>query len=328
MLAYRHAFHAGNHADVFKHAVMLYCLDYLQQKPGALQVVDTHAGAGLYSPEARLVRDKAEFNTGLGRLWPMKREGMPALVADYLEAVSVFNPEPTLTCIPGSPVLLVSRLREKDLLRAFEVHPTDFPLLESALADYGRRVKAEKADGFERLRGLLPPVSRRGFVVIDPPFELKGDYAKTMSCLRDGLGRFATGCFLVWIPMLQRFEVERFLRQSAALPVDDKLLISLRVRSPLQDGLGLLGSHLLVINPPFGLEAACRQALPWLVRQLGQDDSAHFEIQTLKADPSPLTDRHLPSAGRGPGAVLDRKPKPARAPAKPRIARARPTNKP
>lgn len=282
MLAYRHAFHAGNHADVFKHAVMLYCLDYLQQKPGAIQVVDTHAGAGLYSPEAKLVRDKSEFNTGLGRLWPMKRESMPRLIQDYMEAVSAFNPGEPLTCIPGSPVLLANQLREKDLLRAFELHPTDFPLLEQALEGYGRRVKAEKADGFERLKGLLPPVSRRGFVVMDPPFELKSDYTKATQAIRDGLTRFATGCYLIWLPMVQRFEVERFLRQAAAFPATDKLLISLRVRAPLQDGLGLMGSHLVVINPPFGLDAACREALPWLVKQLGQDNTAGFEISRLQ----------------------------------------------
>lgn len=278
MLAYRHAFHAGNHADVVKHMVLLYCMDYLQQKVAPILVVDTHAGAGHYAPESRLVRDKSELNTGLGRLWPMKREGMPQLVHTYLAAVAASNSGPALTCIPGSPLLIAQRLRDRDGLRAFELHPTDYPHLKETLSGFGRRVSAEKADGFERLKALLPPVSRRGLVLMDPSFEMKSDYNKAMQAIRDGVARFATGCFVIWVPMIQRFEVERFVRQAASLPVGEVLVISLRVRTSLADGLGLMGSHLIVLNPPFGLKEACEQALPWLVRQLGQDASAGFNL--------------------------------------------------
>jgi 23S rRNA (adenine2030-N6)-methyltransferase len=300
MLAYRHAFHAGNHADVLKHAVALYCLDYLQQKPVALTVVDTHAGAGRYAVDARLVRDKAEFQTGVGRLWPMKSTGMPDLLRRYLEAVREVQqemqedaptPDATLQWIPGSPLLLARALRPLDSLRAYELHPTDHPILEDTLRPFGRKVKAFKADGFEALKSALPPISRRGLVLMDPSFELKTDYDKAIACLRDALARFSSGCYVIWLPMVQRFEVDRFVRQAMVLPVQNRLHLALRVRDPLKDGLGLMGSHLIVLNPPFGLQEACQQALPWLVKQLGQDASAGFELLT-EAKP------FVPAAGR------------------------------
>ena len=279
MLAYRHAFHAGNHADVLKHAIALYCLDYLQQKPVALTVVDTHAGAGRYAVDARLVRDKAEFQTGVGRLWPMKDASMPALVRDYMAQIRLANTE-QLQWLPGSPLLLAQRLRPIDSLRACEIHPTDHPILEETLAPFGRKVKALKSDGFSQLKAALPPISRRALVLMDPSFEIKTDYDKAIAALRDAVSRFASGCYVIWLPMLQRFAVDRFVRQVMSMPVANKLHVAFRVRDPLKDGLGLMGSHVIVLNPPYGLEQACREAMPWLVKQLGQDASADFELLT------------------------------------------------
>jgi 23S rRNA (adenine2030-N6)-methyltransferase len=277
MLAYRHAFHAGNHADVLKHAIALYCLDYLQQKPVALTVVDTHAGAGRYAADARLVRDKAEYQTGVGRLWPMKDAGMPALIRDYMTQIRLANTE-QLQWLPGSPLLLAQQLRPIDSLRACEIHPTDHPILQETLAPFGRKVKALKSDGFAQLKAALPPISRRALVLMDPSFEIKTDYDKAIAALRDAVARFASGCYVIWLPMLQRFEVDRFVRQVMNMPVANKLHVAFRVRDPLKDGLGLMGSHVIVLNPPYGLEQACREAMPWLVKQLGQDASASFEL--------------------------------------------------
>jgi 23S rRNA (adenine2030-N6)-methyltransferase len=279
MLAYRHAFHAGNHADVLKHAVALFCLDYLQQKPVALTVVDTHGGAGRYTVDARLVRDKAEFQTGVGRLWPMKDAGMPALVRRYMTEVRQINDD-QLQWIPGSPLLLAQGLRPIDSLRACEIHPTDYPLLQETLSPFGRKVKALKSDGFDQLKAALPPISRRALVLMDPSFEIKTDYDKAIAALRDAVTRFASGCYVIWLPMLQRFAVDRFVRQVMSMPVANKLHVAFRVRDPLKDGLGLMGSHVIVLNPPYGLEQACREAMPWLVKQLGQDASANFELLT------------------------------------------------
>ncbi|MEY3572299.1 MAG: hypothetical protein RJA77_214 [Pseudomonadota bacterium] len=279
MLSYRHAFHVGNHADVLKHSVLLYCLDYLQQKDTPFLSVDTHAGAGQYARETKLVRGKDELNTGLGRLWPMHRAGMPDLIQRYLEAISEAQPtQDALTVLPGSPLLIARQLRVTDSLRAFEIHPTDFPLLAETLSGRGRRIKAEKADGFEQLKGLLPCPSRRALVLIDPPYEMKSDYIKATHAMREALQRQSNATLLLWVPMLARFEVERILRQAFAIPDVECLRVSLKVKRPLADGLGLTGSHMLVFNPPFGLQEACKAAMPWLVQQLGQDDQAAWEI--------------------------------------------------
>lgn len=277
MLAYRHAFHAGNHADVLKHAIALYCLDYLQQKPVGLTVVDTHAGAGRYSVDAKLVRDKAEYQTGVGRLWPMKDANMPGLIRDYMAQIRLVNDE-QLQCLPGSALMLAQQLRPIDSLRACEIHPTDHPILQETLAPFGRKVKALKSDGFVQLKAALPPISRRALVLMDPSFEIKTDYDKAIAALRDAVARFASGCYVIWLPMLQRFEIDRFVRQVMNMPVANKLHVAFRVRDPLKDGLGLMGSHVIVLNPPYGLEQACREAMPWLVKQLGQDASASFEL--------------------------------------------------
>jgi len=277
MLAYRHAFHAGNHADVLKHAIALYCLDYLQQKPVGLTVVDTHAGAGRYSVDAKLVRDKAEYQTGVGRLWPMKDANMPGLIRDYMAQIRLVNDE-QLQYLPGSALMLAQQLRPIDSLRACEIHPTDHPILQETLAPFGRKVKALKSDGFVQLKAALPPISRRALVLMDPSFEIKTDYDKAITALRDAVARFASGCYVIWLPMLQRFEVDRFVRQVMNMPVANKLHVAFRVRDPLKDGLGLMGSHVIVLNPPYGLEQACREAMPWLVKQLGQDASASFEL--------------------------------------------------
>lgn len=279
MLSYRHAFHIGNHADVLKHAVLLYCLDYLQQKDTPFLAVDTHAGAGQYAREAKLVRGKDELNTGLGRLWPMHRAGMPGIVQRYLQAIEQAQPDrSTLSLLPGSPLLIAQELRPTDGLRAFEIHPTDFPLLAETLSGRGRRVRAEKADGFEQLKGLLPSPSRRALVLMDPPYEMKSDYIKTTHAMREALTRQSNTTLLIWVPMLARFEVERLLRQAFAIPDVECLRVSLKVKRPLADGLGLTGSHMLVFNPPFGLQEACKAAMPWLVQQLGQDDQAAWEM--------------------------------------------------
>ena len=260
MLAYRHAFHAGNHADVIKHAVMLYCLDYLQKKPSPVLVIDTHAGSGQYRVGEPLMR------------FEKKGEGVPPLIEGYLQEVRRLNTGTRLERIPGSPLLLAERLRAKDLLHAFELHPSDFSHLGQALGGYGRRVKAHHANGFEAPKALLPNVSKRALVVIDPSYELRTDYAKAWACTKEILQRMAHTVVLVWMPMIQRFELQRFLAQLQGLEAE-RLQIDLRVRPPQEDGLGLMGSHLMVMNPPYGLKEACDQALPWLVRALASPDA-------------------------------------------------------
>ncbi len=272
MFAYRHAFHAGNHADVLKHITLIETLRLMQQKEAPIWVIDTHAGAGLYTLQSALVRDKAEWPTGIGRLWGDTHQAES--IQRYLEVIAAFNPKKKLTHYPGSPLIARHLLREDDRLRAFEMHPSDIGPLQTALKGEPRRLKAERKDGFQQLRALLPPTSRRGLILIDPPYEMRQDYQHVITALKEGLARFATGVYLIWYPEIARFQVDRLLRQISGLPIQEVLHVRLTVRSALKDGLGLKGSGMVVINPPYGLKAILDETLPELTKLLGQDRQA------------------------------------------------------
>lgn len=278
MFAYRHAFHAGNHADVFKHVALVSLLRLMQKKENPFLVVDTHAGAGLYTLNSALVRDKAEWSSGIGKLWACA--SWPDPIARYLDLVKSFNKSGRLTHYPGSPVLIQQLLRPDDRLRAFEMHPSDIGPLQATLKGAPRQVKAERKDGFHQLRALLPPPSRRGLILIDPPYEMRADYSHVIQALKEALARFATGVYVLWYPKVGRFQVDRLLRQVTGLPIQEVLHATLTVRGPLKDGLGLQGSGLVVINPPFGLEAELEIALPVLTRTLAQDARASYRVRS------------------------------------------------
>jgi 23S rRNA (adenine2030-N6)-methyltransferase len=259
-----------------------------------VMVVDSHAGSGLYRIGEALMRGRGEFPTGLAKLWPYRTAQMPELVQDYLQFVAGFNSSRSLEWLPGSPVMLARSLRSHDLLYAYEMHPSDHPLLQTNLSDYGRRVKSFRSDGFQSVMSLLPTVSKRAMFLVDPPYEDKRDYERTFVMVRDGLQRMSNTCFVVWIPMIARYDVERLLKRLQAL-AGEKLRIDLCVQPAALDGLGLTGSHVLVFNPPFGLQALCDEALPWLFKKLVQTplDQAkkrgvlapHFKVSLLPSQP-------------------------------------------
>lgn len=280
MFSYRHAFHAGNHADVLKHAVFVHILDYFNQKESPYWVVDTHAGAGIYDLAGDWASQNAEYVDGLDRL--LGAAGMPPLVETYLRAVQDFNPDGVANYYPGSPWLALRVLREHDRLRLFEKHPTEAGVLRDNLAAMPRaarkQTQIQDTDGFDGLRALLPPPTRRGVIIIDPSYEDKADYRRTLGVVNDGIKRFATGCFLVWYPLVQRVEPLDLARSLERLPVRNWLHASLTVRKPAADGLGLHGSGVFVINPPWTLHSALEQALPWLRQRLAQDDRARYTL--------------------------------------------------
>src|SRR5688572_21474291 len=197
MLAYRHACHAGNHADVLKHVVFTRVLRYLNQKDKPYRLVDTHAGAGGYSLEGQYAQKKAEYAEGIGRLW--ERDDLPEAVADYLSCVREFNPDGRLAQYPGSPAFAQMLLRPQDQLRLFELHNTDHRILASYLGET-KGVQVFNADGFDGLKGHLPPPSRRGLVLMDPSYEGHNDYGRVIASLREALLRFAEGVYMVWYP--------------------------------------------------------------------------------------------------------------------------------
>lgn len=279
MFSYRHAFHAGNHADVLKHATLLHILDHFNAKDAPYWVIDTHAGAGIYDLQDDWAQKKAEFADGIARLGD--GAAAPALAARLLEAVASFNAGGAVQRYPGSPWLALQALRDQDRLRLFEMHPSEVEVLARNLSTHPRgrtrQVAVTQADGFEGIKALLPPPTRRGLVLIDPSYEDKHDYRRTLTAIEEGLKRFATGCYAVWYPLVQRREVQTLTR---ALERLDTVWVhaALRVSRPATDGFGLYGSGMFVINPPWTLHDALADALPWLAGKLAQDNRAGHSL--------------------------------------------------
>ncbi|MDA8328815.1 MAG: 23S rRNA (adenine(2030)-N(6))-methyltransferase RlmJ [Betaproteobacteria bacterium] len=280
MLSYRHAFHAGNHADVLKHFILLQLLDYLNQKDKPYIVIDTHAGAGLYSLDTGYAQQGAEYMQGIAKLWDVPN--LPAPLQTYVAAVRQLNPQGALKAYPGSPWLALQAIRESDRLRLFELHSTDARLLHDNFAAAGRRVKVEFGDGFAGMRALLPPPSRRGLVLIDPSYEDKEDYRTVHQAIKDAMQRFATGMYAVWYPLLPRPEPQRMVDNIMRLEGVKCLDVVLQVRAPTSDGLGMYGSGMLLVNPPYTLAPMLRATLPTLVKLMGLDRTAGYRLQGSK----------------------------------------------
>ena len=277
MLSYRHAFHAGNHADVLKHFVLVQLLRYLNQKDKPWWFIDTHAGAGAYKLDSEYAKKNAEFEGGISRLW---RDGdLPAELADYVAQVQALNPGGRLRHYPGSPLIALNLARHDDHLRLFELHGTDVQLLDQNFRDAARRVAIRQADGFAELKSVLPPQPRRGLTLIDPSYEDKQDYVRVIGALKEGIARFATGMFMVWYPQIQlgtAHQLPEKLKKLAAKWLD----VSLTVHAPSPDGFGMHGSGLFIVNPPYTLAATLRETMPVLVRLLGQDAAATYSLAT------------------------------------------------
>jgi len=280
MLAYRHAFHAGNHADVLKHTVLTRVLRYMNGKDKGYRLVDTHAGAGGYSLEGRYAQKKGEFEHGVARLW--ERDDLPEAVADYLSIVRQFNPDGTLTQYPGSPGFAQMLLRAQDQLRMFELHPTDHRILASYLGTVHGAEVYDK-DGFDGLKGQVPPTTRRGVVLMDPSYEGNGDYGRVIASLRDALTRFAEGVYVVWYPQVSKLEAAQLPKRLEALAPKGWLHARLTVQQPDSMGFGLAGSGMFVINPPYTLHAELLEVMPYLTEVLGQYDGANYLLEQRAA---------------------------------------------
>ncbi len=283
MLSYRHSFHAGNHTDVLKHTVFVALLRYLAKKDKPFMCIDTHAGPVVHDLEGIYARKNKEFETGISRLWA--KLVLPPLLDDYRDQVRALNPNrEKLRHYPGSPQLALQLLRRKDALRLIELHSTESANLEKHFRDGDKRVQVTAGDGFERVLKMLPPPQRRALVLIDPSYEVKDDYAHVPATVRDALKLFATGTYMVWHPLVQRRDCARLpdalKRQCELAPTGkvDWLHVTLNVKRPAEDGFGLHGSGLFIVNPPWTLPEQLRETMPWLVDALGQDDSANFSL--------------------------------------------------
>ncbi len=277
MLSYRHAFHAGNHADVLKHFIEVQLLRYLSQKDKPFWYIDTHAGAGCYALDSGYAVQNAEYENGIARLW--SRDDLPAPLADYVALVQGINPDGELKLYPGSPLVAQALLREQDRMRLFELHPTDSEILRGNFAGQGTQVLVQTADGFGVLKSLLPPPPRRALVLIDPPYEDKQDYQRVVSSLNEGLKRFAHGVYSVWYPQLQRAEAKQLPEQLKQLPVKSWLNVVLSVQGLSEDGFGMHGSGMFILNPPWLLHGVLQEVMPYLVKHLGRDEQAVYTLE-------------------------------------------------
>lgn len=278
MLSYRHAFHAGNHADVLKHWIEVLLLQHLSAKDKPWWYIDTHAGAGLYRLTEGYAARNAEFESGIARLW--QRDDLPPAFQAYLDIVRGLNPDGALRHYPGSPWIAQALARNQDRLRLFELHPSDCPLLEENFGALGKLAQVRKEDGFSLLKSLLPPPPRRALILIDPPYEEKQDYRRVVDVLRDALKRFATGTYAVWYPRLTRLESERLPAQLKQLPASDWLHVALDVQAPAEDGFGMFGSGMFILNPPWTLKTVLEENLPFLVSVLAQNAKANFKLDS------------------------------------------------
>ena len=292
MFSYQHAFHAGNHADVLKHVVLIQTLSYAIQKEVPVFYVDTHAGSGIYSLKGAQARKSAESETGIHKLWPEKEA--PGHVADYLNLIHDMNPSGKLQYYPGSPFIAEKVLRSQDRLRLYELHPTEIQNLAKNFqelakqeqqagqrpAGRGKRVIVDRNDGFAALKAVLPPPSRRAVVLIDPPYENKMDYKKVIDSMADAMKRFPTGTYLIWYPVLQRPESQRFAERLKKTINQEWLNVTLSTGGQPLDGFGLVSSGMFVVNPPWKLADELKETMPYLVSALGNDAGADFLLET------------------------------------------------
>jgi len=278
MLSYRHAYHAGNHADVLKHLILLQIAQYMGEKPAPFWIIDTHAGAGRYALESAHASKLAEWRDGIGRLWDA--QGLPPAAANYLDFVRMLNPDGQLKHYPGSPWLARQMLREADRLRLYEMHSSDVPLLEECFKGAGRQVNVTAGDGFAGLKALLPPPPRRALVLIDPSYETKADYSNVIKALQEAMKRFPTGTYALWYPLLLKPESRQLPDRLKRLGAANWLNATLEVKAPPRDGFGMYGSGMFIINPPWTLEKTLHETLPTLATLLAQGPGARHTLES------------------------------------------------
>jgi 23S rRNA (adenine2030-N6)-methyltransferase len=266
---YRHAYHAGNFADVIKHAVLCRVLMHLRGKPGAFRVIDTHAGAGAYDLRGVEAGKTLEWRDGIGRLIGAGLDApVRALLAPYLDAVAALNPSGALAAYPGSPALARALLRSQDRLIACELEPQAVAALSRELGG-DARAKAVAIDGWTALTAYVPPKERRGLVLIDPPFEQEDEFSRLVQGLAAAHRKWPTGHYLAWYPIKNANEVAAFVRKLAGSGIAKMLRVELIVPSSAAE-TGLRGSGLIVVNPPWTLHDELNVLLPALARVLSR----------------------------------------------------------
>ena len=281
---YHHAFHAGSFADVIKHIVLARIITYLQDKPGAFRVIDTHAGAGLYDLDSDEARRGGEWLTGIARLMQARLSNESAALAKpYLDIVRAFNPKGELKAYPGSPLIARALLRPQDRLVACEIEPKARKALIAVLRR-DEQARVVDLDGWVALPAFVPPKERRGLVLIDPPFEAKDEFERLGEAFSTAFAKWPTGIYLIWYPAKNRRVTDTLAQTvarlaAAAKPPGNCLRLEFSV-APQLDGGALASTGLLIVNPPYTLQGELKTILPELEMPLGQGGAARFRLET------------------------------------------------
>jgi 23S rRNA (adenine2030-N6)-methyltransferase len=279
MLSYRHAYHAGNFADVLKHHIQIHILDYLAQKDKPYCCIDTHAGAGDYSLTAEYALKNREFDNGIGLLWA--RKDMPQSLNRYVKLIKAFNHTPQLTRYCGSAMISAQLMRENDRLFLYELHTTEVKILNTVFAK-SRGIKIFNADGLKQSFGLLPPLEKRGLIMIDPSYEIKTDYADVVKAIIEMHKRFASGIYALWYPVINRQRNNSLERALINSGIKNIQLFELSI-APDNEQLGMNATGMIIINPPWTLLADMKKVLPYLATTLG-GESGSYRIETLVSE--------------------------------------------
>jgi 23S rRNA (adenine2030-N6)-methyltransferase len=277
---YRHGYHAGNFADVVKHAVLARVLTYMKQKPRPFRVIDTHAGAGRYDLAGPEARKTGEWQDGIGRIFDAE---LPAHVADllapYLDAVRSANSGGALKVYPGSSLIARRIMRREDVLVANELNASEFERLKHELGR-AKNTTVLNIDARHAVKSLLPPKERRGVVLIDPPFEARSEFADLAVAVGDAMARFSDGVYLIWYPLKDEAAANRFVAEATARPNLEFLDVRLAVSAPFP-GLGLTAAGLLIINPPYLLREELEAVLPVLRDRMAEGEGSAFQLSDV-----------------------------------------------
>ncbi|KZN58300.1 hypothetical protein N473_06025 [Pseudoalteromonas luteoviolacea CPMOR-1] len=276
MLSYRHSFHAGNPADVIKHLVLAEVLSYMTRKDKPFDYIDTHSGAGFFELSSSDAQKTQEFEQGIGRL--MHYGGENEAILRYIDMVKSFN-DKALAFYPGSPKVAEQYLRKQDKGWFFELHPQDLPLLQKNTA-HKRSLRVKGEDGFKGLLGLVPPLSRRAVVLMDPPYEIKSDYQKAVKTIVKAHKSFTSGTYMIWYPVVDRDRIEHMEAELIASGVRNIQLFELATSADT-DERGMTASGMIVINPPYVLKNTMDAVLPELVKELADDDGFFRSVELV-----------------------------------------------
>ncbi len=278
MLSYRHAFHAGNFADVLKHSVLTLVLEYMTRKEKGFYYIDSHSGAGMYQLADEYAQKTGEYKDGIAKL--IEQQDLPEALEPYIDLVKDLNrEEDELSLYPGSPGIARQFTRRQDSAHLFELHPTDIEHLK----EYSQRWNkshVKQSDGYQGVLGLVPPPNRRGVVLIDPPYELKEDYLKAVRTIVNAYKKFATGTYILWYPVVKRELVEQM--QSAFTKSDVRNVVQVEYCQKADTTeYGMTGTGLFIVNPPWQLSQQLEEILPYLKAKLGENETSYTLKQLI-----------------------------------------------